>query len=49
MQLAPNVFDVWAFRRAGRDTRFEDGETITQAIARELNRFNPASELCLFP
>jgi ADP-ribose pyrophosphatase YjhB (NUDIX family) len=60
------MFDVWAFQRQGRDTRFlllytseekarryfsggrfwqipsdrvEDGETVTRAIARELNRF----------
>lgn len=66
MRLAPNVFDVWAFHRQGRDTRFlllytseekarrhfgggrfwqipsdvvEEGEAITDAITRKLNRF----------
>ena len=66
MRLTPNVFDVWAFQRQGRNTRFlllyrseekalryfgggrfwqipsgvvEDGEAVTDAIARVLNRF----------
>ena len=66
MRLAPNVFDVWAFRRQGPDARFlllhaseekarryfgggrfwqipsrvvEDGQAVTDAIARKLNRF----------
>jgi ADP-ribose pyrophosphatase YjhB (NUDIX family) len=66
MHLAPNVFDVWAFRRRGRETQFlllytseekarryfsggrfwqipsgfvEDGEAVTAAVTRELNRF----------
>ena len=66
MRLAANVFDVWAFQRHGRDTRFlllytseekarrhfgggrfwqipsgvaEDGEAVTDAIARNLQGF----------
>ena len=66
MRLAANVFDVWAFQRRDRETRFlllhtseekahrhfgggrfwqipsgfvEDGEAVTDAIGRELNRF----------
>jgi hypothetical protein len=66
MELAANVFDVWAFQRQGLETRFlllhssaekarrhfgggrfwqipsdvvQDGEAVTDAITRKLNRF----------